>query len=174
MNTFCTGFLNTTTTFTCSCKAGLVSPWNNGTSCGLPCLGGTQCGTNSVCLNNITCTCNPGYASANNDGSNCIPINNCEIGNGGCYQKCNFIGPATSNCSCNAGYSFNASNQSCSAINYCASNNGGCGLNSTCAYLKPGISVCSCNTGYLSQNSYGNDCSLGKSFNWILSLLTLI
>ena len=54
-------------------------------------------------------------------------------------------------CSCQDGYEYpQYTNNSCSAINNCATGNGGCSQN--CIYDGPGTSHCSCNTGYSLSN----------------------
>ena len=74
-SSLCSGLLNTTTIYNCSCQSGYISATNNGKNCQAACSNNATCGANAYCASsNSLCSCFPGSVAPLNDGKNCYPI----------------------------------------------------------------------------------------------------
>ena len=93
-----------------------------------------------------------------------IDVDECSTGSP-CAQVCtNNVGSYV--CSCNTGYNFISSNNSCSDINECTTGTNVCNANANCTNT-PGSFTCQCKSGYIGD---GKSC-VGNGVIFILDLV---
>ena len=149
------------TYYTCACPNSLMALQTDGHTCAdiNECLQTPSvCGQYQTCTNiNITgytnltrgytCTCNTWFVKDPSNYTNCFAQNPCDYNCTESSEVCTNYGNGNYSCTCASGYM--AVNDTCEAIDYCATA-GICG-SGNCTNV-PGSYQCSCPTGYYFDN----------------------
>ncbi|KAM4651970.1 stabilin-1 [Discoglossus pictus] len=111
------------------------------------------------------CTCKDGYYG---DGQTCLPINPCNVNNGGCMEnstQCVYLRPGKSYCGCKPGMTRMNPSAGCTFSPFCR--NQMCGKSAQCEVTSTGEQICTCHEGEVGdgRNCYGNILYSIQKFN---------
>ena len=124
VNTLCTGLFAPTSNLTCTCLPGYIAdnptPLNNcskyiGCDTQSGCTQYCSVGSNTNSNTTVQCACASQYTLAQ-DFRTCLLNNPCTSNNGGCMQRCNYVGIAQSVCGCYDGYFLDADRHTCTPL----------------------------------------------------------